>query len=76
MARRLKVGAYTDVWVAMSSIRVQEVAVPERRRLRRVSSFGAVRNGFRVLRPILAERFSGVLVALEASVASLEDLRT
>lgn len=68
--------AYMNVRLAKSSLRVQEVGSPERRRLCGVSSLHTVRDDLRVLRTILRERLSGVLAAIEASLATLEDFRT
>jgi hypothetical protein len=63
-----------NVRLAKSSLRVQEVGSYERRRLHGVSHLHTIRDGFRVLRTILRERFSGVPAAVEATGATLEEL--
>jgi glycosyltransferase involved in cell wall biosynthesis len=63
-----------NVRLAKSSLKVQEVGSYERRRLHGASHLHAARDGFRVLRTILRERFSGSPAAVETTVPILEDL--
>jgi glycosyltransferase involved in cell wall biosynthesis len=69
-----EVETFMNLRLAKSSLRVQEVGSYEGRRLYGASHLHTVRDGFRVLRTILRERFSGAPGAAEETVTTLEDL--